>query len=86
MILFPSPRQPKPKNRPSFRQILMHLDIAAGAFLAIPPETYLTAQVFFHFSPPTPSTSPFLSSSVSLNQYVCKPIMATIDLALFQPK
>ena len=40
-----SPRQPKPKNRPSFRQILMHLDIAAGAFLAIPPDTYLMSQV-----------------------------------------
>lgn len=46
LLLFP--RQPKPKNRPSFRQILMHLDIAAGAFLAIPPETYLTIQVHLY--------------------------------------
>ena len=38
-------RQPKAKNRPSFRQIMMHLDLAAGAFLAIPPETYLMSQV-----------------------------------------
>ena len=37
-------RQPKPKNRPSFRQISLHLDLAAGALLATPPETYLADQ------------------------------------------
>ena len=66
MILSLSPRQPKPKNRPSFRQILMHLDIAAGAFLAIPPETYLTAQVLLSLLPP-PSTSPHLSPSINVS-------------------
>ena len=45
---FSGHRQTKTKNRPSFRQILMHLNIAAGAFLAIPPETYLKTQVLAH--------------------------------------
>ncbi|XP_038048798.1 mitogen-activated protein kinase kinase kinase 13-B-like [Patiria miniata] len=35
----------KPKNRPSFRQILMHIDIAAADFLSTPQEAYFDKQV-----------------------------------------
>ncbi|RXG53950.1 Mitogen-activated protein kinase kinase kinase 12 [Armadillidium vulgare] len=34
----------KPKNRPSFKYILMHLDIAAVEILSTPPETYFKTQ------------------------------------------
>ncbi|XP_078740944.1 mitogen-activated protein kinase kinase kinase 13-like isoform X1 [Lampetra fluviatilis] len=34
----------KPRNRPSFRQILLHLDIAAADVLATPHETYFQSQ------------------------------------------
>ena len=35
----------KTKNRPSFRQILMHIDIAAVDFLSTPQEAYFDKQV-----------------------------------------
>ncbi|KAG8452666.1 hypothetical protein GDO86_004453 [Hymenochirus boettgeri] len=35
----------KPRNRPSFRQILLHLDIASADVLSTPQETYFNAQV-----------------------------------------
>lgn len=38
-------RQSKPRNRPSFRQTLMHLDIASADVLATPQETYFKSQV-----------------------------------------
>ena len=38
-------RTAKPKNRPSFRQIHMHLDIAAADFLSTPQEAYFDKQV-----------------------------------------
>uniref|UniRef100_A0A4W3JQK2 Mitogen-activated protein kinase kinase kinase n=1 Tax=Callorhinchus milii TaxID=7868 RepID=A0A4W3JQK2_CALMI len=34
----------KPRNRPSFRQILLHLDIASADVLATPQETYFKSQ------------------------------------------
>ncbi|XP_053327733.1 mitogen-activated protein kinase kinase kinase 13 [Spea bombifrons] len=34
----------KPRNRPSFRQILMHLDIASSDVLGAPQETYFKSQ------------------------------------------
>lgn len=40
-----APRQSKPRNRPSFRQILLHLDIAAADVLGAPQETYFKSQV-----------------------------------------
>ncbi|XP_060097990.1 mitogen-activated protein kinase kinase kinase 13 [Heteronotia binoei] len=36
--------QSKPRNRPSFRQTLMHLDIASADVLATPQETYFKSQ------------------------------------------
>uniref|UniRef100_A0A672YK63 mitogen-activated protein kinase kinase kinase n=1 Tax=Sphaeramia orbicularis TaxID=375764 RepID=A0A672YK63_9TELE len=41
----------KPRNRPSFRQILLHLDIASADILSTPQETYFQSQVnsFFTF-------------------------------------
>ncbi|KPP75129.1 mitogen-activated protein kinase kinase kinase 12-like [Scleropages formosus] len=41
----------KPRNRPSFRQILLHLDIASADVLSTPQETYFKSQVplFFGF-------------------------------------
>ncbi|KAF6120209.1 mitogen-activated protein kinase kinase kinase 13 [Phyllostomus discolor] len=39
-----SPKQSKPRNRPSFRQTLMHLDIASADVLATPQETYFKSQ------------------------------------------
>uniref|UniRef100_A0A3Q3AGR5 Mitogen-activated protein kinase kinase kinase n=1 Tax=Kryptolebias marmoratus TaxID=37003 RepID=A0A3Q3AGR5_KRYMA len=36
--------QGKPRNRPSFRQILLHLDIAAADVLGTPQETYFKSQ------------------------------------------
>ncbi|CAH2306055.1 mitogen-activated kinase kinase kinase 13 [Pelobates cultripes] len=36
--------QSKPRNRPSFRQILMHLDIASADVLGTPQETYFKSQ------------------------------------------
>lgn len=38
-------RQGKPRNRPSFRQILLHLDIASADILGTPQETYFKSQV-----------------------------------------
>uniref|UniRef100_A0AAY5K2B1 mitogen-activated protein kinase kinase kinase n=1 Tax=Esox lucius TaxID=8010 RepID=A0AAY5K2B1_ESOLU len=35
----------KPRNRPSFRQILLHLDIASADVLSTPQETYFKSQV-----------------------------------------
>uniref|UniRef100_H3DBH7 Mitogen-activated protein kinase kinase kinase 12 n=1 Tax=Tetraodon nigroviridis TaxID=99883 RepID=H3DBH7_TETNG len=35
----------KPRNRPSFRQILLHLDIASADILSTPQETYFQTQV-----------------------------------------
>uniref|UniRef100_A0A6I8NMV9 Mitogen-activated protein kinase kinase kinase n=1 Tax=Ornithorhynchus anatinus TaxID=9258 RepID=A0A6I8NMV9_ORNAN len=39
----------KPRNRPSFRQILLHLDIASADVLSTPQETYFKSQVKLHF-------------------------------------
>lgn len=44
-LLFADSRQGKPRNRPSFRQILLHLDIAAADILGAPQETYFKSQV-----------------------------------------
>lgn len=38
-------RQGKPRNRPSFMQILLHLDIASADVLGTPQETYFKSQV-----------------------------------------
>uniref|UniRef100_A0A8C7H7L8 mitogen-activated protein kinase kinase kinase n=1 Tax=Oncorhynchus kisutch TaxID=8019 RepID=A0A8C7H7L8_ONCKI len=38
----------KPRNRPSFRQILLHLDIASADLLSTPQETYFKSQVLSH--------------------------------------
>lgn len=38
-------RNCKPRNRPSFRQILLHLDIASADILSTPQETYFQSQV-----------------------------------------
>ncbi|MGH0172984.1 UNVERIFIED_CONTAM: hypothetical protein FKN15_002568 [Acipenser sinensis] len=35
----------KPRNRPSFRQILLHLDIASADLLSTPQETYFKSQL-----------------------------------------
>jgi hypothetical protein len=35
----------KPRNRPSFKNILMHLDIAAAEILSFQPEDYFRTQV-----------------------------------------
>ncbi|KAG8432665.1 hypothetical protein GDO86_017054 [Hymenochirus boettgeri] len=43
-ILMKQTWQSKPRNRPSFRQILMHLDIAAADVLGTPQETYFNSQ------------------------------------------
>lgn len=43
--LLPGYRQGKPRNRPSFRQILLHLDIASADVLGAPQETYFKSQV-----------------------------------------
>ncbi|XP_078064945.1 mitogen-activated protein kinase kinase kinase 13-A-like [Mustelus asterias] len=37
-------RNGKPRNRPSFRQILLHLDIASADVLGTPQETYFQSQ------------------------------------------
>lgn len=41
----------KPRNRPSFRHISMHLDIASIELVSIPAETFLITQVSYlqHF-------------------------------------
>lgn len=39
-------RNTKPKSRPSFRQIRLHLDIAAQEFIKIDPSVYLESQVY----------------------------------------
>lgn len=39
-------RNCKPRNRPSFRQILLHLDIASADVLSTPQETYFKSQVW----------------------------------------
>uniref|UniRef100_A0A3P9HQ86 Mitogen-activated protein kinase kinase kinase n=1 Tax=Oryzias latipes TaxID=8090 RepID=A0A3P9HQ86_ORYLA len=46
MLCFPSwiCRNCKPRNRPSFRQILLHLDIASADVLSTPQETYFKSQ------------------------------------------
>lgn len=44
-MLLPFCRSGKPKNRPSFRQIMMHLDIAANEILRTPEEKYFQTQV-----------------------------------------
>ncbi|XP_012412697.1 mitogen-activated protein kinase kinase kinase 13 [Trichechus manatus latirostris] len=44
-ILMKQTWQSKPRNRPSFRQTLMHLDIASADVLATPQETYFKSQV-----------------------------------------
>ena len=38
-------RSAKPRNRPSFRQIQMHLEIASPDLLTIPDEEYFQYQV-----------------------------------------
>ena len=38
-------RNGKPKNRPSFQQVLLHVEIAAGDVLKTPQEVYLNQQV-----------------------------------------
>ncbi|XP_044290614.1 mitogen-activated protein kinase kinase kinase 13 isoform X2 [Varanus komodoensis] len=43
-ILMKQTWQSKPRNRPSFRQTLMHLDIASADVLATPQETYFKSQ------------------------------------------
>ncbi|XP_039212288.1 mitogen-activated protein kinase kinase kinase 13 isoform X2 [Crotalus tigris] len=43
-ILMKQSWQSKPRNRPSFRQTLMHLDIASADVLATPQETYFKSQ------------------------------------------
>lgn len=43
--LFSILRNSKPRNRPSFRQILLHLDIASADVLSTPQETYFKSQV-----------------------------------------
>ncbi|KAM9306003.1 mitogen-activated protein kinase kinase kinase 13 [Gastrophryne carolinensis] len=43
-ILMKQTWQSKPRNRPSFRQILMHLDIASADVLATAQETYFKSQ------------------------------------------
>ncbi|XP_074515628.1 mitogen-activated protein kinase kinase kinase 13 [Sebastes fasciatus] len=43
-ILMKQTWQGKPRNRPSFRQILLHLDIAAADILGAPQETYFKSQ------------------------------------------
>ncbi|XP_069471849.1 mitogen-activated protein kinase kinase kinase 13 [Ambystoma mexicanum] len=43
-ILMKQTWQSKPRNRPSFRQILMHLDIASADILGTPQETYFKSQ------------------------------------------
>ena len=45
LFFFLTFRQSKPRNRPSFRQTLMHLDIASADVLATPQETYFKSQV-----------------------------------------
>lgn len=40
-------RNSKPRNRPSFRQILLHLDIASADVLSTPQETYFKSQVCY---------------------------------------
>ncbi|KAH7982780.1 hypothetical protein HPB52_007095 [Rhipicephalus sanguineus] len=44
MTVWMSTWSPKPRNRPSFRHILMHLDIAAVEILSTPKESYFAAQ------------------------------------------
>ncbi|CAL8265816.1 unnamed protein product [Lota lota] len=43
-ILMKQTWQGKPRNRPSFRQILLHLDIAAADILGAPQDTYFKSQ------------------------------------------
>uniref|UniRef100_A0A3Q2EDS2 Mitogen-activated protein kinase kinase kinase n=1 Tax=Cyprinodon variegatus TaxID=28743 RepID=A0A3Q2EDS2_CYPVA len=43
-ILMKQTWQGKPRNRPSFRQILLHLDIASSDVLGTPQETYFKSQ------------------------------------------
>ncbi|KAM6934466.1 mitogen-activated protein kinase kinase kinase 13 [Xenentodon cancila] len=43
-ILMKQTWQGKPRNRPSFRQILLHLDIASADILGTPQETYFKSQ------------------------------------------
>lgn len=41
-------RQRKAKNRPTSRQIIMHLEIAAENFLSIPEDSYFKSQVYIN--------------------------------------
>ncbi|KAL0985691.1 hypothetical protein UPYG_G00160550 [Umbra pygmaea] len=43
-ILMKQTWQGKPRNRPSFRQIMLHLDIASADILGAPQETYFKSQ------------------------------------------
>lgn len=40
----------KPRNRPSFKQILIHLDIAAVEVLSSSPEDYFKTQVIIKYN------------------------------------
>lgn len=40
----------KPRNRPSFKHIVLHLDIASDEILATPPDQYLRMQVSWNNS------------------------------------
>ena len=44
-VVYCHDRNTKAKNRPSFRQIRLHLDIAAQEFIKINPAVYLESQV-----------------------------------------
>ncbi|BFZ15684.1 hypothetical protein BsWGS_18723 [Bradybaena similaris] len=43
----PSNRSAKPRNRPSFRQILMHLEIASSELLSYSPEKFVHSQAIW---------------------------------------
>ena len=44
-MIFCCYRSPKSRNRPSFRQILMHLEIASHELLDYEPEDFVKTQV-----------------------------------------
>ena len=63
--MFVSPfRDSKPKNRPSFQQVLLHVEIAAGDVLKTPQEIYLNQQVS------RPSTATESTNSLCLDASV----------------
>jgi len=47
MCWYVNRRSSKPRNRPSFRQIQMHLEIATPEWLNIPGEEFFQLQVLF---------------------------------------